>query len=370
MNKNKYENTLQDFYLRKNNSFDFIRFVLTTLVIYSHSKILLYGIEGDILASFTANQINFGQLAVFGFFVLSGFLITQSLEASNSYIDYYLKRFLRIFPAFLCSLLLIAFILGPFLSELSMRDYFFTSSNNSPYSFIFNNITFNIFSYSWTVNDLFSANSFPSSANGSMWTLKHEFAMYLILPILSYFLFLKQRKFMLVSLVITITLSFLNIKSNYMFLHLPGETFWVFGVNEYSQFIKLASYFLAGSIMYLYKDKILINKRFLLLAILFVLVGGALGKLQYVLLLTLPYIIICIGVGFKYPRFSKYGDFSYGLYIYAFPVQQTISYLFGDNLNVFSFFVSSFIITLIISILSWIYIERPALNLKRKLKIE
>lgn len=86
------------------------------------------------------------------------------------------------------------------------------------------------------------------------------------------------------------------------------------------------------------------------------------------MLFCIPYLIIGLCVKVRFSKFKKSGDFSYGMYIYAFPVQQTLICFIGDKLNIFSLFALTFCITLFISILSWKYVEKPALKLKRYLK--
>ncbi|MCI0501914.1 MAG: acyltransferase, partial [Epsilonproteobacteria bacterium] len=79
-------------------------------------------------------------------------------------------------------------------------------------------------------------------------------------------------------------------------------------------------------------------------------------------------LIITFGATFKRKVFSKTGDYSYGLYIYAFPVQQTLVHFYREDMNVYIFFVASFVITFILSILSWHLFEKKILNLKHKRK--
>ena len=78
----------------------------------------------------------------------------------------------------------------------------------------------------------------------------------------------------------------------------------------------------------------------------------------------MPYLIITAGVTIKKKFFTRYGDFSYGMYIYAFPVQQTVAHFWAEYLTVATFFVISFIITLILSVLSWNLLEKKALQFK------
>ena len=299
--------------------------------------------------------------------IISGFLITQSFIYSKSIGSYLLKRVLRVIPAFAASLILIAFIVGPLITKMDVASYFTSGGKANPFAFILLNLTFNIAGYSWTPQDIFALNPFPSSANGSMWTLKHEVAMYLALPVLSFFLFFRVRILMLLMAIFTFLLVCAEITTGFHLLHLHPH-FWVLGQYEYVNFIKLAYFFLAGTVFYLYSDRIYYHPRFILLAAVGIMVANAAGHLMIGLMLLLPYLVIGLAVGLKWSWFRKYGDFSYGMYIYAFPCQQTIVYLFQEHLTITSMFFSSFLLTLAIAIPSWHYLEQPILQLKGKLQ--
>ena len=90
------------------------------------------------------------------------------------------------------------------------------------------------------------------------------------------------------------------------------------------------------------------------------------GNLKIISLFTFPYLIIVFGSKFKMKLFSRTGDYSYGMYIYAFPVQQTIIHFFKNDLNVATLFFASFIVTLFLSILSWHLFEKKILQMKHK----
>jgi len=369
----KTSNTIMDLYSVKENSFHFLRFVFAAMVILSHSWALLYGEKSvDFLAKYTSNQISFGAIAVFGFMVISGFLVTQSFINSKNYFFYLIKRILRIFPAFLVSLVLIALFVGPFLTKLNLVSYFFSGSgqlSDNPFMFVFKNIIFNINGlYSWGIHDLFLNNPFPSGVNGSMWTLKHEFACYLILPILGYFLFFRHKLLLIGFTVLFVIINILKQKFGISAFDLPGDKFWVIGAFEYDSFFKLGSYFFIGMLMYVFSNKIIINKRLFLLSLMLLFISLKFGNVNILALLLLPYIVIYLAVNLPFSKFSKYGDYSYGMYIYAFPVMQMLVLFFKDKLEIFSFFVSSFLITLFVSFFSWKFIEKPCLGLKRNLK--
>ena len=73
-----------------------------------------------------------------------------------------------------------------------------------------------------------------------------------------------------------------------------------------------------------------------------------------------PYVLLCLaralaGLG-RLP-----GDFSYGVYVYAFPCQQMLAALLGKDLQPWSFFGLSLLLVLPLGVASWYLVERPAL---------
>lgn len=366
--------SLEKIYDPKNNSFDLARFLLAVMVIYAHSyPLLIKNNSGDLVSRFTKNQIDAGGLAVYCFFAISGFLITQSIVKSRSYIDYLIKRFLRIMPAFFMSLCIAAFIIGPVVSNISLWEYFFQHSilePNSPYSYILRNITFNVRGYSWGIYNVFTDNAYPLSMNGSMWTLKHEIFCYLGLIIISMLGFLKKRKLYLIYTMVFAVILILYYVYDFKLFHLSKIAFLKWDEREYINIIRLGFIFNLGSLIYIYRDKVKFNILLVMLPIILFIILLIIRPemLKYALILLLPYLIISICIKLKFSSFSKYGDFSYGIYIYAFMIQQTLSHYFNHSLTVISFFALSFIITLVIAILSWNFIERPCMLLKNNIK--
>jgi len=362
------EKTIEQVYSYKENSFNIVRLLLAISVIYSHSYTLLISGEGkgDLLERITNGQISFGDLAVDSFFIISGFLITQSMLNSKSHIEYFVKRCLRILPAFFIALIFSAFIIGPMVSNLSLRDYFLTRNVIEPVGFVLKNLTMNVTGYSWGFLDVFVKNHFPGSVNGSMWTLKHEFACYIMIMIFSFFYIFKNKTVFLVTSILSIILAVANIKFGFKLFNL-GQNAWVLSDNEYNSFIVLSCYFIIGALMYIYKDKVKINYRYLLLAFILLLFSSKINNLKLVMLFALPYLLIGLCVITNIKGITKYGDFSYGMYIYAFPIQQTLVYYFGNKLNIFSYFVLATVLAFIVAVISWHCIEKPALKLKSKL---
>lgn len=354
--------TLEYIYNPKDNSFDLLRFSLAFAVLFYHSFALLEN-SHDFFTNYF-KDITLGTFAVGGFFALSGFFITASFLNTENFIIYLKKRLLRIIPAFLVSLLLIIFVIVPIASTEEVN--YFSLKEGSPFYFLLNSISLHMFNYSWTVKGVFESLPFPNSLNGSMWTLKHEFAAYLLMPLILLLTFKNKIGFLFSSLVIII-LAILNIVFSYKIFNIPCCTNWVFASNEYNSFILFFSFFLIGGNLYLFKDKIILSSRLVLLFVFLIFISNKYqGPTLIFLLLFLPYILIYMGAVFKHKLFTKYGDYSYGMYIYAFPVQQFLIYLYYDDLSINRFILFSTMITLMISILSWHLVEKNILKWKKR----
>lgn len=157
-----------------------------------------------------------------------------------------------------------------------------------------------------------------------------------------------------------------NYYSDFWLFRLSGYQWWVLSDNEYIAFIKFFYFFMAGASIYLFKDKIIFSYRFILLSIILLIFASQLFYLKYAEMLLLPYIVIALGIGFRVNNFNKYADFSYGLYIYAFPIQQLITFYFGKHLNIATYFFFSLVATMVFSFFSWHLVEKPVMGMKSK----
>src|SRR5215470_11587031 len=159
------------------NNFDALRLFAAISVIFSHSFLIAEGTQNrEWLILLTGNQCILGLTGVFIFFAISGFLVTQSFEQTPNRLHFLAKRALRIFPGLLIATLLSAFVLGPLVTTLPLASYL---SRAEPYQYVIGNTLLD-----QTVHELpgvsFVDNPVGLEINGSLWTLRLEFAMYLM----------------------------------------------------------------------------------------------------------------------------------------------------------------------------------------------
>jgi len=333
----------------RNNNFDLIRFFAALLVIFAHAFPISLGSENkEPLMIISGGQADFGDLAVFVFFITSGFLITMSYDKSKSLLSYANGRVLRIFPALIAVVFISVFLLGPIVTTYSTNQYFNDAETYGYLSYIF---LYPILGSEF-LPGVFTDSPYPNTINSSLWTLKYEVICYIIIAILGKLGLLKQKILIPILIISVVFVSFSP--------PLPLFILWI---------PTLFNYFAIGALFYLNRNKIVLSGKIAFVSLLLLIVSVFWGQLKLVFLIFGAYLVFYIAFSskIKFHRFGKFGDFSYGLYLYAFPIQQTIIWLFGKGMNPYLNFLISFPVTFILSIMSWYLIEKPSLNLKSKL---
>jgi len=331
----------------RDNNFNLVRFIAASLVIFSHSYPLTLG-RGtpEPLSSFLG--MSAGHLAVNIFFVVSGFLISKSFCDRNHLLTFLYARCLRIFPALIVIVLFCVLIIGVLFTQLPLSDYFLSDKT---YKYIIKNVTLVFFSLQYALPGVFSDTVYPLVVNGSLWTLPIEVRMYLLVA-LTGFIGVLHKKYLFNILVLLSALFYI-----YTFFSLEIST----------EALRLSGFFLVGTFCYINRKEIPLNGYILLgiitLAIIFRFWQTSFFGLFFCLLIVhATFWFSLVPAGFI-RRFNEIGDFSYGLYIYAFPIQQVIATLYTD-IQPLEMLTVSFFVTLLCAYLSWHWIEKPVLTFK------
>lgn len=335
------------------NNFDFLRFVLASLVIVSHAYPLFAGAMDPWQSAGASYSI--GHICVMAFFVISGLLVTRSAIRSRSILSYALARLLRLVPgAFICALWM-ALVIGAAFTTLDLADYYLDSH---VWSFIGRNTL--LMSIRYDLPGVFEDNVYPRAVNGSLWSLKVEIRMYIVFGLIVFLARLKPDwirylKYTFVAVAI-FALSLALLPAWLPELGLRPKTDWLFGY-----------YFAAGAAMLSWESRIPRNLGLALA--LFVLAQVTVGTVLWDPLtrLTLPYLVFC--AAFSDLRLLKASrgreDISYGIYIYGFPVQQALYAAFRDRFGMATLTLMALAITYLIAYLSRIWVEKPSLEHKR-----
>jgi len=343
------------------NNFDFLRFLFASLVLFYHSFPLLLGVG--------RRQPYFGEgfagLAGGGsvdfFFVISGFLVTASWMRAPRFRPYLTKRILRIYPGFLLAMLFCAFVAGPFGTDsVSLYWHHFKIVKALVYLFL---LPADVVGPDMTL--MFPHQPFPEVIDGSCWTLRCEFTMYLLAALLGAAGLYRLRQGRSVLVLFGLLFCF------YAASRISGHPFlpktpipWVGDPNEW---VRLSTFFLSGMTYYCYRSRIPVSSRFFAVS-LTVLAAASFRPPWFDVFLPVfgSYALFYIAFqpGVKLHNFARHGDFSYGMYLYAFPTQQLLIRYFAPELNPYLLSVAAFPLSLLCAIISWHSVEKPCLLLK------
>lgn len=338
--------------IRQANNFDLLRILFAWFVIVSHSYVLNGDGATDPLFEMTQQTFLFSFIGVKGFFIISGYLIFKSMVVSTSIFEYLVKRVLRIFPA-LAVVLLVTLAAVYFIYPSNIQPFF---TNKEVYAYFLGNII--LFKPHFFISGIFSG--LPSSAiNGSLWTIEYEFFFYLF--ILLFFYFRANKKILKALLVIVVAL--------FLFVRLTFHD-WTVQTHFFiplEPLFDLGPYFLMGSLLSCFDFENIPAKNTIAAVLFGVLVAGVYFKVGHtVVYFTLPFLVIYVGKQTSKLAtwvHSAIGDPSYGIYLYAFPLQQLLIYWYRPSTLVL--FIASTIGAFVFGYLSWIFIEKKALALKQ-----
>jgi peptidoglycan/LPS O-acetylase OafA/YrhL len=286
---------------------------------------------------------------VWMFFLVSGLLIAASWERRPQVGSFLRARALRLFPALLASIALVALVMGPLVSALPLGEYL---GHRGTWSFLARNWT--LVQPQYTLPGVFEQNPYPT-VEGSIWTLWHEVVCYLgILGAGLAGLLQRRRTTLLLILAYALGLSWI------------GRTPDVLLHPRLDQSLRLAVPFALGTAAWLSRERVPIS------AWVSVLLSGVAwaahetwaGTLLFQIALLSWTLWLAYGIEGRIRAFNRVGDYSYGIYIYAFPLQGLVQWLDPD-LGPLGNAAWATLLTLALAIPSWHWIERPALARKR-----
>jgi peptidoglycan/LPS O-acetylase OafA/YrhL len=353
----------------KRNAFAFMRMALAVLVIFSHSY-LIGGFGVDPLAAITGMAHTFGEVAVALFFVLSGFLVTRSGLRLPSIGRFLWHRWLRIFPGYWVCLLICACVFAPCFLMLEYGESYssvFSAPWDPPHEFVLKNAALfhvDAFTINGVMNQrpvniarLLRHNPFPNGFNGSLWSLPYEFACYLAIGALLAAGVLQRWRRAIIGV-------FVGSWGLYAFERLSPTLF-----NECLPFaigplVMVGAYFSAGSLCFLYRKAIPFSTQLFVLSIVSMAGALMLGAFSVVAPVAMSYAFMWLAFKLPVTRFDAHGDWSYGTYIYAFPVQQGLVLLAVHEQGLAAYVASSVLVTLVFAVLSYRLVEAPCLRLK------
>jgi peptidoglycan/LPS O-acetylase OafA/YrhL len=354
--------SLQD----RQNSLNFLRLALAAIVLIDHG-VALGGFGGDVIVGKTSPAV----LAVYGFFGISGYLIVAS-AARNTVGRYVWMRVVRIFPAFLVCLVLTSFLFGLIgwyhgRPLCGFRCY--VHVHLGPLGYIWSNLWLRVNQPS--ITGTLKSVPFGLAWNGSLWTLFYEFLCYLLVAFLAFARLLRQQFVLIlaeivwVAEIVVVSAPRLNARFNFS-NHL-----------DVYKVLEVFPIFLVGAVIYLYRNDIPDSGRIAVACVVLFGVGLLLplGGNQPGFQLTssdlaaplLVYPMLWLGIHLPFQRVGAHNDYSYGVYIYAYPLSQLLALWGAQRFGVIAYLSLIVLLTSVFASASWWLVERPALKLRRLL---
>lgn len=345
------------------NSLGVLRLVLAASVIFHHSFPLI-GIA-DPFHTFSKGQSSIGSVAVAGFFAISGYLIAKS-GANSDAVQFMWRRFLRIFPAYWTVLIVTAFAVGPALWLVTGRALgrYFVEDGTGPLHYFTANWNLSVGTYG--IHDLL-ADSTPygravqsSVFNGSLWTLSYEWICYLLIGALVLFGVLARAR-----ILVPVITGALFIAQVYNVVS-PGALAGLLPLLADGYIIQLTFTFMVGATLAVYSKQVPFDDRLGALAAVVLLVTIRYGAYSSIGMIAGAYLVLYLGARLpaRVQWIGQKNDYSYGIYIYGFLVQQVLASFGLWRLGYLPFSVIALVVTAGCAWLSWHIVEKNAMKLK------
>ena len=336
--------TLQEGLARKKDNFLMLRIIAAVMVIYGHAPHLAPAVNDvDIFVRFGWGHYS-GDLAVDAFFLISGFLVTGSYIRQDSLYKFAKARFFRVFPAFFINVTILALVYGAIFTTDTLNNYFHSMGT---WDYIFTNLQYKS-DMIWNLPGVFEHGMKTATINGSQWTLPAEVRMYVLLGVLGGTGLLLLKRLAALVLLAFIVIGFVHPE----FFPLHPDWF------------RLGGFFTLGVLCYLYKESITVRLDLIVALLLLAVLTRHLST--YVFTFPLAVAAVVFAIAYFLPPFvflERYGDPSYGIYLWGWPVQQLVAYALpaaGLYLHV----TLAIIISFLIGYISWNFFERHMLRFK------
>jgi peptidoglycan/LPS O-acetylase OafA/YrhL len=318
---------LSNFAHGKDNNFNLIRILAALAVLVTHS----FALTGQAEPLREQFGMTLGSIAVDIFFIASGFLVTASLLNRQSAIDFFWARVLRIYPALLITLLLTILVLGPLFTTLPLSAYFHDSK---VYTYLIKGVVL-LGGLSYTLPGVFADNPYKDAVNGSLWTMPYEVRMYAMLAVAWLILrplkASRARNFQLATLLAFAT-------SGIVVLVEHGTD------GKAGQFERLFFMFFTGAAFYTLRSRIVMSGKIFWPCLAALCAAAVAGKQVFFVayIASLAYLLFYLAYrpGGAIRRYNLVGDYSYGTYIYAFPIQQMVAALMPGVSEIFKLVVA------------------------------
>ncbi len=304
----------------KENHLNTVKLAAALLVIVSHAYGFASGYEKtDWLSLFTGGKGDFGSLAVNVFFFYSGLLVSASLLRNGNGRRYFKRRALRIYPSFVLVTVLIVFVAAPFVTTLSLKEYF---TDVNTYRYLENLL----FISRHNLPGVFTDNIYGPSVNGPIWTIRVEVFCYIMGYVFYRLGFMKKKKL---------------VQSMACYLLIMGAAGYgaCMGIEGLSAVIMPITMYYVGMVYMIYADRLKLDLRIVYCAVAGLLGFFLLHQFIFACIVFLPYILCYLAFALrKTGRAGKLlngmGEWSYEIYLWGGFVGQMMVYMAGGCMNI------------------------------------
>lgn len=299
---------------KKSQNLHFMRFVAALMVIISHSFVFSKGnLFGEWFVELTKSQLTMGAFAVAVFFLCGGYLISMSMEKSKTAGTFFEARLIRLIPPLFFVTFLVT-LMGGFITSLSPIDYY---TSPSTWKYMLNSILV----LTHNLPGVFANNIGETSVNGALWTLPLEFVCYILCFVAYKLGFMNKKRFLFSIPLVCI----------------GTAGVWVIGksIPILSSVIQPVLLFYIGMGYWIYREHIKLSLKYMFIAVVIMIILLSFRLTLLAMLLCFPYIMMTIwfGLGQCSSKIGQLGNYSYGIYLWGCPVQQTIVHFMGGQMN-------------------------------------
>ncbi|MET0518850.1 MAG: acyltransferase [Burkholderiaceae bacterium] len=342
----------------RDNHFNAIRIVAASAVLVSHSFAIATG-DSRLEPLRQSLGVTPGALAVDVFFTASGLLLANSLNKKQDAVDFIVSRIARIYPALIVITLLTVFVLGSYFTSLPLHVYF---GSGETHTYLLKTATL-IRDVGYTLPGVFHELPLRDQVNGPLWTLPIEIRMYALLFVAWAACGLLGPRHRALGLRIAALALVVVAGGMHLALYLQA------GIEPATKGLsRFVFFFFSGCCFALFQRRIPLGAP-LLVACLVLLVASSLSATAFFFAwhLLIGYTVLLLAYQ-RLPllgHYNKLGDYSYGMYIYAWPIQQSLVALI-PGISIAALTGAAFTLTLLMAVLSWHWVERPCMDLKTR----
>lgn len=340
--------TLADHSEGRDNNLNLMRAVAATAVLVSHAYPITQG-SGTAEPLTAMLGYSLGTLSVMVFFVISGFLIARSFIRTSTRTGFVVARFLRLWPGLIVCTVLVALALGPLCTDLTLSSYL---SDPATWTFILRDI--GLFSIQFQLPGVYEELPYTDVV-GSIWTLPYEVLCYVGLFALGVAGLISRPTLLAAVILLGLSVALLSYA-------IPTDLH-----PAASKLLRLSLPFFTGVCAYVWRDRIPLTLWAVvpLCALAWLLRSGPPYLYAPVFAVALAYAVFWVAYvpGGPLRRYNRLGDYSYGIYIYAFPLQGFVVWAFGP-MSPMTNAVLALPLTLVFAVLSWHLVEQPAMQMR------